>query len=738
MTSFLDKYREVKPESIDKPKSLLDQYREPIQETEEEIPSQSHRIGKNTQATSPENQYIPEVLKFKPSKEKDVYDQYKQPLNIAEDLEKMEPEQKRQYSQDLKTEREYLQSAGFTKGALSGLTLGATEHIDALKPDDREHLAGFGEAVGAAVPIAGIAKALSLPIKYGLSGLSKTPAVLNVVSKLMTAFGTGSTYETGKQAVKGEGFDPQTIALRGAEFATVDALFQGGSALLKKLGQFTPKQRAQILEKGVVPEDLPKSQFETAQGVIEELKTMKKQPRLTAELPNTSGKGQIEGKRITQGKDIGLRPAPISTEPKLNEEVGNLFSDKKFYNTTEGGQALKNEIMSLDQDVYRGVGEMYNISRELNKEINEIHPNLVGKISDIVSNLEKIPEPSDVQKRLIKASKNILNDLATLEEGSISGYKPISNQTLIDQVQSLRQIIDYDFAHGNTKNIFRPLINELESAVIQAAEFSGNEEAAQALIEAKSAYKAWVEAFDNDYVRPFRDNSNKDFSKLFKSSLDFDESNMIRSILNLSERGRELSSASTREIVEKNLSKYFENPSKIDSSEFDKSVRELEAVITPEQAKEVREKFRQSQKKLGFKAKEATKEESVAAKYTKKQPEDIQKMMNTRSGIKELKKDLSKTEAGKKLYNTLEKQKIRSILREGNIEKEFTGDDLYKFLNKEQNYELLSEFLGEEITEGMRQEAKSIGKSQVTRDKVSKKVKNAAALKSMIFLVSLI
>ncbi len=99
--------------------------------------------------------------------------------------------------------------------------------------------------------------------------------------------------------------------------------------------------------------------------------------------------------------------------------------------------------------------------------------------------------------------------------------------------------------------------------------------------------------------------------------------------------------------------------------------------------------------------------------------------MNKRSGIKQLREDLN-TPQKRATFERLKQQKIRSILREGNIEKEFTGDDLYRFLNKEHNYELLSEILGESETEALRQSAKEIGKAQVKSEVRKKNITQAA------------
>jgi len=692
-----------------------------------------------------------------------------------EDYAKMSMSEKIQYAKDLEKEQRYESSRAFTKNAASALSFGFSEDIPGFKPEEGEDpVAGWAGTVAGHTPaILGAGKLVGAGLNLAYRN---APKVLQPLYRFLHAFGTGATVESGKQganAIRGEEVNLSEIPIRGAEFAAFDTVIRGLGALGKKFLQISPAHQAQILEQGVIPSDLPKSQYETAEEVLRHLRQTNQAPN---NFPRPGGPppppdggtpppggsappARINPNRVrANGEDLGLRPAPQpqSNRPDLADSVGDIFSRERFYNTTQGGQAFKNEIMNIDEDVYRGVGELYNTSRALNSEINTIQPQLVNRLEARVAELSDIPEPSDVQRRLLRASQNVLNRLAQYENvldeagnvigREITGYTPINNQTLIDQVQSLRQIIDYDFAHGNTKNIFRPLINDLQDAAIRSAEQMGAPEAAEALNEARSAYRAWVEAFDNDYIRPFRDASNQDFSKLFKSALDFDESNMIRNILNLSENGQRLGAASTREIVEKHLGKYFENPRSATPREFDKVVRELEAVITPEQAQQIRDQFREAQRRFGFRAREApkrqpTNDERIAAKYEGKEPEDIQKLMNKRSGIKQLREDLN-TPQKQATFQRLQQQKIRSILREGNIEKDFTGDDLYRFLNKEHNYELLSEMLGESETEAMRQAAKEIGKSQVKSElrkkNVSKAAHKVAAFKALEIILGIL
>lgn len=673
----------------------------------------------------------------------------------SEEYKNMSIREKIAYAEALEKEQRYNFSKGFTKGTAKGLTFGLSENIPGFEAeeDDDAIASGFGNVVGATAPIIASGGLVGAGAKaLGIDQLIKNaPRVLQALYRVGQAFSTGAVYESGQQGanvVSGKEVDLSQIPIRGIEFATVDSIIRGAGALGKKFLQFSPAHQTQIIEQGIIPSDLPKSQYETAEEMLNLIKSQRQQPgRLPGggPPPPPPPAAPINPSRIrTGGEDLGLRPTPQRASPNIQDKVGNMFSPNRFYNTTQGGQAFRNEIMNIDEDVYRGVNALYNRSRELNSQITEIHPQLVNRLQARINQISAIPEPSDIERRLLRTSQNILNDIATIGEGGqITGYQPINNQTLIDQIQSLRRIIDYDFAHGNAKNIFRPLINEIQDSTLRAAEISGTPEAAEAINQARTAYRQWVEAFDNDYVRPFRDASNQDYSKLFKSALDFDESNILRRILSTTERGRELADASVREIVDKNLSKFFENPKGANSREFDKAIRELEAVITPEQSQQIREQFREASLRPNMRARqqpkrEPTNDEKIASKYLDKKPEDIQAMMNSRSGIKELREDFSSTPQKQQVFDRLSKQKMRSILREGNIEKEFTGDDLYKFLNKEKNYEIFSELLGETETEALRKSAKEIGKQQVKSEVRKKVIKNVAHKVTVYKTLSLI
>jgi hypothetical protein len=684
------------------------------------------------------------------------------------------------------------QNRSLVKGLLSGATAGASENIPGFERQEGEEKFGSGEFVGSVLPIGGASKVVGAGLKT-LSGGKKLSKGLERLEKVAHAFGTGSLWEAGKQgvnALSGKEVDLIQIPITGAEFAAFERLIAGGGKLAKKWGEIPPGQQAKILEEGIIPQDLPLSQYETAEQMLDYIKKKAGNPRLPPDdgappppgsspsrgpsgpnggNPPSSGplplpppvrpQGPIDPRRFSPGgKDLVFKPEPLNLNPEqaLKGDVEALFSQEKFRNSTSGGKAQKDLIMNLDEETYRGVRELYENSEALNRPITETHTQLANNLEHLANQFKEIAEPSDTQKRAIKSLENIYESLVERnEEGELIGYKPVSNQTLIKQVQSLRSIIDFDFAHGDAKNIFRPIISEIENSAIRAAEHAGVPEAVEALREAQAGYRTWVTAFDNDYIRPYRDSSNKDFSKLYKQSLDIDNNNVVKNLLEVADPEGRYAKATTRDLVDKHLGKFLEDPKGANIKEFDAALREIEPVISEQQAQQVREKFMQARQhkarpqKVEVKKKpekpeapKPTQIEKLMANYAGKPPENIQRSLNSRTGIKQLREIFSEDKIGEQLFDRAVKQKMRSGLREGNITKDFTGDEIGKFLNKEKNHELFSEFIGEEATENLRKAGLEIGKekmrTQTIKGKVSKIANKYAIYKTVETILNLL
>jgi hypothetical protein len=180
-------------------------------------------------------------------------------------------------------------------------------------------------------------------------------------------------------------------------------------------------------------------------------------------------------------------------------------------------------------------------------------------------------------------------------DGSFS-YKPVKNSVLIKQKQSLNNKVDFDFQQGSPKNIFKPTIQDISKAIEKTA--VSNPEAYKSLKVADKAYSEWADTFNNDYLKPFRDESNKNYSKLYKSAQDFDEFNQINKALSRSKKGQQISRAIKRDLVNSKLEPFFEQE-KIHETlgeKFSNTLDELSAVLSPEELAYIKSKTRSARK----------------------------------------------------------------------------------------------------------------------------------------------
>ena len=336
--------------------------------------------------------------------------------------------------------------------------------------------------------------------------------------------------------------------------------------------------------------------------------------------------------------------------------------------------------------------------------------------------MKKIRARGTITNEIISNSEDIFKGLVNLDpKGKIIAYQSISNQELIEQVQELRQIIDYDFLAGVPKNKFRPLINDIEMSIERVGKGKGAKAAVESWKEASRSYRTWSDYFDTPEINPYRNRSNTQYESLYNKALNKDTFLSLKPILDLSEDGQLLAKAIQRDIAQQELSPYLDNPRNINNKKFDKSLRELEYVISPEIISEVKETFEKYYKKFPHQVRKVNVRESFSkvdkaiAKIKNLSPEEVVKKMDSVSGIQELRDALSKKPTKRKLFEDLKNRKILDMFRGGEIEKTVTGADLYKVVNKTKNYEILSELLGKEEVEALRLAAKEIGNNEASR-----------------------
>ncbi len=294
--------------------------------------------------------------------------------------------------------------------------------------------------------------------------------------------------------------------------------------------------------------------------------------------------------KVTKGaQPLGLTVKTKIETPKTSKEVvGDLFSKDIVQSPTKGGEGLKTEIASNADRDYKKVNELYDVSDQyLKTEKGEISKSDRASLKEKLKELNGIDNDikSAPEKQLEKALEAILKVGQIQFQGVTLGKESVPALVLSNIKRSLSDKVNYDFAQAQPTGIFKPTIAILENAIQQT--LSKNPEALEAYNAAKQSYAEWADTYKNDYLRPFLDKSNKDYEKLFKSSMNPDEFNQLKKALK-SKNGKKYENAILREFVENQIAP-FTQPGRIDYDKFNEVLRRLRGVITPQQLGKVKE-----------------------------------------------------------------------------------------------------------------------------------------------------
>jgi hypothetical protein len=490
----------------------------------------------------------------------------------------------------------------------------------------------------------------------------------------------------------------------------------------------------------------------------------------------------LKGRVKPDGKDIGFKPDPPYTkDASLSDEVGSVVSKNKIDNPYEAGNSQSKIVMSSADSDYQIVKGLYKESDALQANISSEQPQLVQELNFLKQEIEKIPFPSTVNARKLNAVKNILDVLlekiGTTGEEAIYAFAPVENKILLDQAKDLRQALSYDFTLGDSKKIIMPVIEALENAAERAAIEQGNTAAVEASKKSRAAYREWSQTYNNDYINPYRDLSNKSYIQKFDNSLNVDNYIQLDNVLNKTYEGQQLSQATRRKLVNDKLQKFTENPKNALTESFDETLNELKPILKEGEEQAIRQKFIQARKKPYIPAKKAervvepkepdfkaqpkfkepkeptkpkgvekithvkvpikgelepSKEMIAISKKMKITPEKAMESMDSVTGIKNLRNELSKTEPGQKLMARVEKEKMKDLFYKGKVKPQFKGNEIRDILNEGSNFDVVSELIGEDAAIDMLNSAQKIGNNAYTLSTLKDLATKASTLKLLI------
>jgi hypothetical protein len=459
--------------------------------------------------------------------------------------------------------------------------------------------------------------------------------------------------------------------------------------------------------------DMP-SLFELAEKGIEEIKPSF--PR-------------IEKTRL----GIDVKVSPNKTASKLYRELKPQrgptasISPREFPSEAQGGRAFSDLVKAHASNSRKSVSRAYSLAEDAYKNINSIYPKLSNELTEILSRLKTSFLPNKAESSIIKSIEDLLNEIGTAERGYIQA--PVSR--LIRTSDSITGMANYELPFTGPKDILKKIASTLDRASLKAVERSGVNP--NLMRRANRLYGEWATRFGSDQISPFLqrtiDNPEKLFNKIVKDPSTF--RSMERALQGV-RRSNEFMNAVAREIAKNEMRPFMgANISEVGSEEYLKKMRNLSQLIGRDNALNLDRSLR-SQKRLSLKerapgdvlsstARQKEKEipsERIRSKAFKEKyetPEELLKKLNTRSGIRELKKELPKS-----AFDELIEKKGIQILKEEKIKYKSTGKEMFEALNKEKNYELFSEIIGKEKTNELLDVLESIKDSEVTNEKIIK------------------
>lgn len=337
-----------------------------------------------------------EEISTEPSLQRPVKTPYDVPEISSEQLKKMSLAERRQYAQDLVTEREYRQSKGFTKGALSGATFGLSEKIPGLKPEEGEFLSGFGEFLGSGLPISQLYNVLGKPL---VSIAAKSPKYAKALQSFsrMTGFGlTGASHEGIRETIKtGTAPTPEELLKHGLQWAAFDGALQA----LGKAASFLPKLKDYAQANGL-------AEKEALNQIVETLSNEKINPETHPEQAIARAE-EILGFKTEKGSEINQQQPN-----KIIETTGKGAAERIEY-PKEG----IDKIIEKTNEFIKAAKTPAESLKRLGQATNEAIFNSLAPLERIETEIP-LPERASTKIRMAQSAASEINSV--LENGIFS------------------------------------------------------------------------------------------------------------------------------------------------------------------------------------------------------------------------------------------------------------------------------------------------------------------------------
>lgn len=428
--------------------------------------------------------------------------------------------------------------AEVTRGAISGATLGFSEHVPALKPG-KNVASAVGEIGGSFIPITGLMKVFNNPLtrlaakspvlQKQLSSLANLRGIKGAGKLLGTGL-AGGTYGAISEANKKEEMpSTEDFLEHGATWALLDGALQaagGGARFAKAL--LSKAKKTKIPEWKLVNETINKMREEGVDFSNPERVQAKALSILEEQAPKAVAKEieepLLQGRKVEQ-KVFDKLEGEIPAEPYLPKQFEALETVEKASSeqldaslealaprvTTEKqlGENIKAAIDKGLQEAEAIYTPAYETAKEAASTISTTPFNTSKLAVNTLQNLESLTTKPEGFKQTIKTIEDALTDagfvLQRNKEGLVEGAVAASEvqvSKLMELGRRLNKIVKYDSIDKSVRDLIKPVIQTLKQDIKLA--LAGDKHALEMYEKAEREFGKSANKFGKESIRKIR------------------------------------------------------------------------------------------------------------------------------------------------------------------------------------------------------------------------------------------
>lgn len=391
---------------------------------------------------------------------------------------------------------------------------------------------------------------------------------------------------------------------------------------------------------------------------------------------------QLGGEAKGEGRSLVGRVA-TEEQPNYQQELLNRIAPKEFENSYQAGETLK----TAAEDIKAPIKQEFNQQWEnLNEQIGRLP---AGPQAELARSLDVFVNDhagslllgeSSAEAKVFQTAQRLKNALMT-EGGDLIG---VSLEDLIKTKRTLGDVANWEFGGSNFQSAYKHLVGEIDHA-IERTLGDVNPQLREAYEQLNQSYSTFKDLFENKNVMPLFEPKNQNYNSIYNSFLKSpDKLRSLEDIMFNNPRGQQLINQLKRDyaqgiIENRNLTA--------------RDLRDLEAVLGPEYREPILDFIGARQRALEQPLPRAARQPTLGARaaipettragkplggrvaekaehaqkklfeYIEiKSSDQIMKMMDTVEGIHKLKRALSLTPQGEKLFNELARYKLSEMI----------------------------------------------------------------------------